>query len=1143
MQPKFTLKKFGYSGFKAIALTLVLALFAQVSFSQEKQMHAAKPTPQQKAARERAKLQIAAGVYPAVNPKADNDAGLASRPRTNTQRIEAVCATFTGALGTGDLTMPSRLNRGGPQAGNCTTPYVTASPFGNAAYYYDVHTYTNTTGLTQCGTFTLTTTDVTNANIEFGVWNNSFDPNNLATNHMADPGVSTGTPATVLSIQVTINAGQTIAIPVWSANPNSAASGTASDYTVTIDFPLCTSSACTGTPTPGNTLSTAATACAGTNFTLSLQNPTSGSGVTYQWQDSIAGAPSWNDIAGATNATLVRNHTATTFYRCKVTCGGNTGISAPLEVALTPPSGCYCIPAASDCTDNDVITRVRISTLDNASACSAGPPAGYSNYTQTVAAPIIYSGANNPITVNVPTVYTEQVAVWIDYNQNGTFEASEYTNLGSNVGNGGVITGNIAIPAGISGITTRMRVRVRFSTAWTSGLPCSTVTFGETEDYNVTIQPCVPVTVTSQPVNASVTCGGNTTFSVGTAGSIPAYGWEWRPNSSSAWQLVTNGGIYSGATTSTLTLSNVLANYNGYQYRALVTGGCSAVDFSNLATLTVNAIQPAVSPTSASICLNSVQQISLTSTLSDAVVLSEGFNTVSPLPAGWAAQNLSAPLGPTGWFQGSTTVFNSHSGAADSYIAANWQNTTTTGSGTISNWLFTPQQSIKNGDRFSFWTRGTGSQWPDRMEVRLSTNGASVNAGATETSVGDFTTLLLTINPNLTTTGYPSVWTQYTVTVSGLASPVSGRFAFRYFVTDGGGNANNSDYIGIDDVVFTSVGATAQGFWSGPTGTIYTDAAATVAYTTGSPASTVYVKPTATGVNNYTVYFNTLNPCTSAVRTIPVTVSAPITATTVTPATRAVCVGGSTTFSAAVTGGTNTTYQWQRSTDAGLTWSSISGATSSTLTLSNVTTSMTGYRYRVVATSGACTSFTSTNFGALTVNALPNVTLATSTANIVPGITSTLNASSSPAAAATNSWSWTLNGSAITGNTSTQTVDIDGLGTYQATVTDVNGCVNKSNELVIGAEASDKLWIYPNPTPGAFQVRLYFAGNTAERRKVSIYDASGRFITSKTFDLNYRSVPYMSMTFDLSGMARGTYVVKVANEYSGRVISGLVLVH
>lgn len=62
----------------------------------------------------------------------------------------------------------------------------------------------------------------------------------------------------------------------------------------------------------------------------------------------------------------------------------------------------------------------------------------------------------------------------------------------------------------------------------------------------------------------------------------------------------------------------------------------------------------------------------------------------------------------------------------------------------------------------------------------MSLNGASTNAGTTETSVGDFSTLLLDINPTLVPSGYPNAWTQYTVTISGVPTPTSGRLAFRY---------------------------------------------------------------------------------------------------------------------------------------------------------------------------------------------------------------------------------------------------------------------------------------------------------------------------------------------------------------------------
>ncbi len=182
------------------------------------------------------------------------------------------------------------------------------------------------------------------------------------------------------------------------------------------------------------------------------------------------------------------------------------------------------------------------------------------------------------------------------------------------------------------------------------------------------------------------------------------------------------------------------------------------------------------------------------------ILFNEQFDAAVP-PAGWNVQNLSNPIGVTGWSQTNAIVFPPQSGAGK--ISANFNNTT--GTGTISNWLFAPTGTLKNGDRFSFYTRTTTGTFPDRLQLRRSTNGASVNVGANESSVGDFTTLLLDINPNLTTTGYPTAWTQFNVTMSGLpAAGISGRLAFRYFVTNGGPTGANSDFIGIDNAVYTS---------------------------------------------------------------------------------------------------------------------------------------------------------------------------------------------------------------------------------------------------------------------------------------------------------------------------------------------------
>ena len=179
-------------------------------------------------------------------------------------------------------------------------------------------------------------------------------------------------------------------------------------------------------------------------------------------------------------------------------------------------------------------------------------------------------------------------------------------------------------------------------------------------------------------------------------------------------------------------------------------------------------------------------------------LLVEGFDNITTLTT-WIQTNQSVPVGSTGWFQGNAAVFNSQSGVPTSYIGANFNNTT--GANTISNWLITPEVMAQDGDVLKFWTRtSTGAPFADRLEVRSAT-GTGIFLPSGPTGVGGFNTVHLTINPTLLSgpTNYPDVWTEYTITVAGLsATPVATKFAFRYFVTDGGPAGNNSNFIGID---------------------------------------------------------------------------------------------------------------------------------------------------------------------------------------------------------------------------------------------------------------------------------------------------------------------------------------------------------
>ncbi|MBN1868498.1 choice-of-anchor J domain-containing protein [Candidatus Sumerlaeota bacterium] len=183
----------------------------------------------------------------------------------------------------------------------------------------------------------------------------------------------------------------------------------------------------------------------------------------------------------------------------------------------------------------------------------------------------------------------------------------------------------------------------------------------------------------------------------------------------------------------------------------------------------------------------------------------EDFADITALD-GWSQINHSEPLGVTNWFQGNGAVFPAQSGAANAYIAANYNNTA--GVGTISNWLITPPVRLENGGRFSFYTRGpSSSSYPDRLEVRRSMID-SVDVGTSSTHVGDFTELLLSIDPDLQVGGYPNEWTRYEIPMQNIDEPTTGRLALRYYVTDAGPSGSNSDYIGIDSVFYESRGET-----------------------------------------------------------------------------------------------------------------------------------------------------------------------------------------------------------------------------------------------------------------------------------------------------------------------------------------------
>jgi hypothetical protein len=140
----------------------------------------------------------------------------------------------------------------------------------------------------------------------------------------------------------------------------------------------------------------------------------------------------------------------------------------------------YCEPS-EDCSFGDGFTNVTITDLDNDSGCE-----GYADFTNMIAALV----PGNSYDFTVTTGYGDQnVRVWIDFNDDGTFDNSE-TVVPNFVIAAGLAAGTytetatLTVPASVpSGMQHRMRVKSN----WQAVVPddaCDATQYGETEDYS-----------------------------------------------------------------------------------------------------------------------------------------------------------------------------------------------------------------------------------------------------------------------------------------------------------------------------------------------------------------------------------------------------------------------------------------------------------------------------------------------------------------------------------------------------------------------------------------------------------------------------------------------------------------------------------
>ncbi|NDB53137.1 MAG: hypothetical protein EB025_03565, partial [Chitinophagaceae bacterium] len=159
----------------------------------------------------------------------------------------------------------------------------------------------------------------------------------------------------------------------------------------------------------------------------------------------------------------------------------------------------------------------------------------------------VIAGQTLPISVSISGAFSsDQVLVWIDFNQNGSFTDAGEAVYTSAQGVGPHV-GNITIPSSALTGPTRMRVRMHDASLGANATPCGNSTYGQVEDYTVNIQPCVQGSFTTQPASTTITCGGNATFTVAASGSVPTFTWQYRTSATGIWQELANGGIVSGA--------------------------------------------------------------------------------------------------------------------------------------------------------------------------------------------------------------------------------------------------------------------------------------------------------------------------------------------------------------------------------------------------------------------------------------------------------------------------------------------------------------------------------------------------------------------------------------------------------------------
>jgi hypothetical protein len=962
----------------------------------------------------------------------------------------------------------------------------------------------------------------------------------------------------------------------------------------------------TCTPVSITTNPVNSTICAGNNTTFTVV--AAGTSPTYQWQLSTAGAGGpWNPIANGgvysnattaslsiTGATLAMN---TYQYRCVVTgnCAPLTATSAPAILTVNPGVTITGQPVASiicaganssfsvTATGPSLTYLWQVSTNGGGSYSNLSNVAPYSNVTT---ATMNITGATAGL-----DGYLYRCVIGSSCSPLNSNAALLTVNSGpaisSQPGSTAVCAGNAAsftVAATGGGLSYQWQESTNGGANWNnlsnvapySNVTTTTLSINPTVigmnnyQYRCVVTGSCPapvnsnaavltvgtaLVITSQPASQTVCAGATTNFSVTITGVVNTYLWQESTNGGGTWNNIANGGVYSGATTATLTLTGVTAGMNTNQYRCVVTGSCPAIN-SNAAILTVNTA-PAITaqPGNPIVYTGSPTTFSITAT---------GTN----LNYQWqfSANGCAGP-----W----TNIVNAapYSGATTPTLTINPTNTGLNGAGyrcvvsgtcapaaTSNCGLLTvnvpvsitsqPSASILCAGAQTSFTVGVAGTTPT-YQWQESTNGGGTWNNITNGGVysGATTATLTLTGVTAGMTGY-----QYRAVVTG-APPGSTATSNAATLTVNTAPAISTQPIAgstICEGQNTAYGVAANGTaltyqWQVSTdgGTTYTNLANVGVYS-GVTTATLNITAATVAMNNnrYRVVISgTCAPAATSSASI-LTVNTAITVTTQ-PAATTICATGTTSFSI-VAAGTSPTYQWQVSTNGGTTWTNItnggiySGVTGTTLTLTGVIAGMNGYLYRAVVNGTAACGAINSNAVALTVSAQPTVSLAASPyLKLLPGKTSTITATVTPAAGFTTVWTWSGGPVTVSGNS--YLVDVNRLGTYTVVAT-IGSCVSVPATITILDSVSSKLWIYPSPNDGRFTLSYYSPGASGSNKttqNIRIYATDGRIVLNKTYEV---SQPYQLHSMDLRSYGSGIYYVVLSEANGNKIKTGEVVV-